>query len=287
MPVKLAAVTMVYNEPDYMGLWCRHYGAQVGAENCYVIDHGSDDGTTENLGAVNIVRLPRSPQDDDWRSKLVSDVASELLTRYDCVVYTDVDEILVADPRYHRHLTDAARAMRGPVMHAIGLEVWHLAAEEPAIDIARPISEQRSWTWFNSALCKPVFIREPVRWVPGFHSVDAPLALDRLYLFHLRYFDEARGLARLARTRAMPWANADAGQHQRQPDQSWLRLVRDVANLPKADGADLDTATPPLSALLQKTIDSQHGREQHSYKIDLGIHGRSLLPIPRRFKGRF
>jgi len=123
--------------------------------------------------------------------------------------------------------------------------------------------------------------------VPGFHSVDAPLALDRLYLFHLRYFDEERGLARLARTRTMPWANEDAGRHQRQPDQSWLRLVRDVAHLPKAADADLDTAKPPLSTLLQRTIDSQQGREQDSYRIDLGIHGSSLLPIPRRFKGRF
>ncbi|MCB8882465.1 glycosyltransferase family 2 protein [Acidisoma cellulosilytica] len=285
--MKLAAVTMVYNEPDYMDLWRRHYGAQVGPENCFVIDHGSDDGTTDDLGVVNIIRLARSPQDDDWRSKLISDFAAELLGRYDCVLYTDIDEILVADPRYHRNLADAARAMRGPVMHAIGLEVWHLAKDEPAIDLARPISDQRSWVWFNSALCKPNLIREPMRWVPGFHSVDAPLAFDKLYLFHLRYFDVERGLSRLARTRAMPWANDHAGLHQRQPDEAWLRLVRDVANLPKARDADLDTARPPLGNLLQQTIGSQLGRETDTYKIDLGIHGLSLLPIPRRFKGRF
>ncbi|MCB8875172.1 glycosyltransferase family 2 protein [Acidisoma silvae] len=278
---------MVYNEPDFMDLWCRHYGAQVGLENCFIIDHGSDDGTTDNLGSVNILRLPRSPQDDDWRSQLVSDFSVGLLTRYDCVIYTDVDEILVADPRCHRNLTDAARAMRGPVMHAIGLEVWHLAAEEAAIDIARPVSDQRHWAWFNSALCKPSLIREPIRWAPGFHSVDAPLAFDHLYLFHLRYFDVARGLARLSRTRSMAWADETAGDHQRQPDEAWLRLVRDVGHLPKAEDADLDTTAAPLADLLQRTIDSQLGRQTDTYRIDLGIHGRSLLPIPPRFKGRF
>lgn len=290
--MKLAAVTMVYNEPDYMALWCRHYGAQVGLGNCFVIDHGSDDGTTDDLGDANVIRIPRSPKDNDLRARLVSETCAELLGRYDAVIHVDVDELLVADPRYHRNLADCARSMTGPVMHAIGLELWHLEQEEPAIDISRPVSLQRGWSWFNSALCKPVMIREPVVWAPGFHSATAPeaagpLAFDHLFLFHLRYFDVARGLARLARTRAMAWASEHAGQHQRQPDEKWLRLVAGVASLPRARDADLDRKRPPLAPLLDATIASQAGRETKTYKIDLGIHGRSLLPIPPRFKGRF
>ena len=74
--MKLAAVTMAYNEPDYTDIWCRHYARQVGLENCYVIDHGSDDGTTEQLGAVNVIRIPRSPKDNEVRARLVSDFCS-------------------------------------------------------------------------------------------------------------------------------------------------------------------------------------------------------------------
>ena len=285
--MKIAAVTMVYNEPDYMDLWCRHYARQVGAENCYVIDHGSDDGTTDALGAVNVVRLPRSPKDNDVRAALVSDFCTELLGRYDAVAHVDVDELLVPDPRYHRHLKDCVVAMTGPVMHAAGLEVWHLAETETPIDIAQPISLQRGWTWFNSALCKPVLIREPVKWSPGFHSVDAPLALDHLFLFHLRYFDVGRGLRRLAQTRSMAWASETAGSHQRQSDEKWLKLVTDVARMRKLTGADLDVDKEPLGPLLQAVIESQKGREAKTYKIDLGIHGRTLIPIPLRLKGRF
>lgn len=290
--MKVAAVTMVYNEPDYMDLWCRHYGAQVGLENCYVIDHGSDDGTTDDLGAVNVIRLPRSPKDNELRARLVSDTCAELLGRYGAVIHVDVDELLVADPRYHRNLTDCARAMTGPVRHAIGLEVWHLETDEPEIDITRPVSLQRGWTWFNSALCKPVMIREPVVWSPGFHSVmtppaAAPLAFEHLFLFHLRYFDVPRGLARLGRTRSMAWASEHAGQHQRQPDEKWLSLVNGVARLSRARDADLDRRRPPLGPLVDAAIASQIGREDKTYKIDLSIHGRSLLPIPPRFKGRF
>jgi hypothetical protein len=147
--MKLAAVTMVYNEPDYMALWCRHYGAQLGSENCFVIDHGSDDGTTDDLGDVNVIRIPRSPKDNDLRARLVSETCTGLLDRYDAVIHVDIDELLVPDPRYHRNLADCARALTGPVMHAMGLEIWHLEQEEPAIDINRPVSLQRGWTWFN------------------------------------------------------------------------------------------------------------------------------------------
>ena len=286
--MKLAAVTMVYNEPDYMGLWCRHYGAQVGPAHCYVIDHGTEDGTTDDLGEINVVRIARSPMDDAFRAELVSDFCADLLTRYDAVVHGDVDELLIADPRYHRHLADCAREMTGPVTHAVGLEVWHLAAAEPAIDIAQPVSLQRSWTWFKLGFMQA---RSGARTGPL--GTPASIASMRLwpsstcFLFHLRYFDRERGLQRLARTRAMAWAHDHAGGHQRQPDESWLKLLHDVAALPKAAPGDVDVGREPLAPLLAKVTDSQTGRETDTYRIDLGIHGGSLIPIPLRFQGRF
>jgi hypothetical protein len=284
--MKLAAVTMVYNEVDFTELWCRHFAGQVGAENCYVIDHGSDDGTTDDLGDINVIRIPRSPYDVAEQSRLVSELCNDLLGRYDAVIHSDVDELLVADPRYHRGLQDCARAMTAPVLHSVGLDLWHLPDSEPPIDITRPISLQRGWTWFNSALCKPVIIREPVNWSPGFHSVDHPIVFEHLYMFHLRYFDVERGLRRLAKTRSMPWATTDAGGHQRQPDESWLNLVNGVASLRRAP-EDLDPRREPLASCLRRVLDSQAGREAETFKLDLGIYSNLLLAIPPRFKGRF
>jgi hypothetical protein len=284
--MKLAAVTMVYNEVDYTDLWCRHFARQVGAENCYVIDHGSDDGTTDNLGEVKVIRIPRSPYDVAEQSRIVSELANELLGSYDAIIHSDVDELLVADPRYHRNLHDCVLEMKGPAMHSIGLDLWHLAKTEAPIDITAPISLQRGWCWFNSALCKPAIIREPVNWSPGFHSIDTPVAFEHLYMFHLRYFDVERGLRRLAKTRAMPWANHHAGSHQRQADENWLKLVNDVAAKHKATG-DIDVNTEPLASLLKKVLDSQKGREADTFKIDLGIYSDPLIPVPLRFKGRF
>jgi len=285
--MRLAAVTMVYNEPDYMALWARHYSAQVGPENCYVIDHGSDDGTTDNLEPMNVIRLQRSPQDDAWRAGMISRLCAELLKSYDALVYVDVDELLVADPRYHRNLVDCARAMTGPVMTAIGLEVWHLAEIQPAIDITRPISLQRDRVWFSSGVCKASMIREPVTWSPGFHSTASAVAFDHLYLFHLRYFDMERGLRRLARTRAMAWAFDYGGPHQRVKDEQWLAVLRRVARRDQATGVDVDARREPLASLLHAVVESQAGRESDTYKIKLNIISEDLFPLPARFRGRF
>jgi hypothetical protein len=129
-------------------------------------------------------------------------------------------------------------------------------------------------------------IREPVNWSPGFHSVDHPIAFEHLFMFHLRYFDVERGLRRLAKTRAMPWASTEAGGHQRQPDESWMRLVNGVASLTPASG-DIDVNQEPLASCLHKVMASQAGREADTFKLDLGIYSQVLIHIPRRFKGRF
>jgi Glycosyl transferase family 2 len=285
--MRLAAVTMVYNEPDYIDLWCRHYGAQLGPEHCYVIDHGSDDGTTDNLRPVNVIRIPRSPKDNDARARWISDFCAGLLAGYDAVIHIDVDEVLVADPRHRRNLRDCASMMTSPVMHAIGLEVCHLPESEPAIEIARPISLQRDWTWFNSGLCKPVMIRKPFDWAPGFHSVAAPVAFDHLYLFHLRYFDLERGLRRLAQTRSMPWAREDAGPHQRFSDDDWRRQLQRIIRREKAVGAEIEANCDPLASLLAQVVASQEGRETALYRTSFDIRSKALLPIPPRFKGLF
>jgi hypothetical protein len=177
--------------------------------------------------------------------------------------------------------------MTGPVMTAIGLEVWHLAESQPAIDIGRPISLQRDWVWFSSGLCKASMIREPATWSPGFHSTESPVAFDHLYLFHLRYFDVTRGLNRLARTREMPWAFDYIGRHQRVTDEGWLDIVRRTAKRPKSKVPDLDARKEPLASLLRDVVESQAGRETETYKIKLNIVSEALLPLPARFHGRF
>ena len=281
---RLAAVTMVYNEDFFLPLWLRHYAAQVGAANCYVVDHGSDDGSTGALGGATAIRLARSPHDDAGRAVAIARLCAGLLDRYEGVLYTDVDELVLADPACHADLPAFLGASSAPVSHAVGLNVMQMA-EEPVLDPGRDPLAQRRYAAFSSALCKPVLIRRPVVWSPGFHCADAPLSFGGLYLFHLRYCDRDQALRRLARTRAMPWADDGAGAHQRVEDGAFLEMFGNFQRMQRRDEVALAIEAAPLADWLRAVRDSQAGREHDTYTIDLQINAYELWPIPARFDG--
>lgn len=288
MPMKVAAVTMAYNEPEYLPIWARHYAAQVGGRHCYVIDHGSDDTSTGDLGEVNVARIPRSPQDNGRRARFLSRFCASLLEWYDWVIHTDVDEIALADPRFHPTLQAYCAAHPPEVVTALGFNLHHLPESEPPIDLARPITEQRRWLRFSAAMCKPVLIRRAVDWAPGFHcAADAPVSFDQLFLFHLRWFDKDLGLKRLAKTRAMPWADPNAGAWQRVDDTELVSLFDLIARLQQRRDVAFDFGLPPLRDAVRDVLESQKGREHEQYKIDLHRDVDELWEMPRRFRGIF
>jgi hypothetical protein len=277
---------MVYNDPDYLRIWLDYYGRQVAPRHCYIVDHGSDDGSTQGLDGFNVVRLPRSPQDDQRRATFLSEFCSALLLYYDAVLHVDVDEIVVADPRHHASLADCASASDRPVATAVGLNVLHRFETEPPFDPGRPVLRQRRFVFKSSSMCKPVLIRRPVVWSPGFHSADAPVTFEPLFLFHLRWFDLPTALRRLAKTRVMPWQDTAAGAHQRVSDAAMAQQFGGFASLPPST-ADLDLTRPPVSVFAAEVIDSQRGRERDLYRISLDIWPSELWSVPPRFQDAF
>lgn len=283
----LAVVTMVYDEPEHLLQWRRHYGAQAGEDSCYVIDHGSDDGSTGDLGRISVIRLPRSPQDDEKRARAVGKFCESLLEWYDSVIYVDVDELLLPDPALFPSLVEFALLNRRPVVTATGFDVIHRPEEEPPLDYTRLLSLQRRHLRFSSAMCKPVLIRMPVTWAPGFHCCAqvAPEPDSPLFLFHTRYADLPSGLNRLRRTRVQPWASPEAGSHQRLDDTAWEAMLRAMAALPVVD-ATLDGADQRLANWRRAVEESAAARADELYRLDLDLSGTELWRLPERFIGR-
>jgi len=283
LPLKIAAVTMAYNEALFLPIWIRHYAGQLGGINCTIIDHGSDDGSTDAAG-VNVLRLPRSPYDDERRARFVGGVVAALLEYYDWVIVTDVDELLVADPARFASLSAFCAEAGGDVVTAIGLDVQHVPVLEAGFDARRRVGEQRGWARFTSAMCKPALTRRAIQWTPGFHSADAALRFSHLYLFHLRWFDRAAGLARLAKTRSMAWVESGAGAHQRVDDTSWTDMFDAMAALPRLDPVTFERGVAPMRTWLDKTLASTAGREHERYRLDLHVNAGELWAIPPHFR---
>ena len=233
--MRVAALTMMHNEPVWARVWARHYAREVGAENCLVLDHGSTDGSMLDLG-VRVERVERGALDENARAALVSDVTRELLRSYDAVVHSDADELVLADPGRFSDLRDYAS--RAPlVATTVGLDLHHIPVEEGGLRAGEMLGGQRRWVRFSAAMCKPALVQAPVRWRPGFHACNAAPVFGALYMIHLRYADLGAGLERLRRTRAQAFAQANANPHQRVGDEAFGDMMRAIARLPRAGEA--------------------------------------------------
>lgn len=219
--MKIAVLTMAYNEPVYLPIWARYYGQIVGAQNLFIIDHGSTDDCMSQLPrAANIIRVPRSDAFDEApRAACVSSLQRALLQYYDAVIYGDCDELIVPDPEIYNSLHDAVSA--SPLLTApIGLHLFHATDREGDLDYNRPILEQRRYCAFTQAMCKPIITKSCVEWSMGFHSANSrPYYSKDIYLFHLKAMDVKGSLLRHAQNQNNNWSEdsiiRNIGAHHR------------------------------------------------------------------------
>lgn len=188
--MRIAAVTMVFNEQVFLPIWLTHYGQAVGYQNLFVIDDGSDDGSTSDSRILNIIRRPRGELDEAYRARLISRFHEKLLKHYDVVIFTDADELIVVDPDVDQSIASYLESRDFGFLNPIGLNVVHRVEREPPINLGKPLLAQRRYMKFSPWYSKPAIARIPMDWLPGFHRCRSPQRFDRnLLLFHLRSMD--------------------------------------------------------------------------------------------------
>jgi hypothetical protein len=191
--MRVAAITMAYNERIFLPIWLEYYGSQLGYENLYLIDHGSDDDSfsyAKTQNAVHIIRLEKTELDEDHRAKYISQFHRNLLADYDAVLYADADEIIIPEPRTGLSLRTYIGEKVETHINALGLNVIQDVAREPKLSLDRPLFQQRSYARFDVPYCKPLISKVPIQWGPGFHFSNLPRKqAPDLFLFHLRAMD--------------------------------------------------------------------------------------------------
>ena len=208
--LKIAAVTMGYNEKTHLPIWANYYARRLGVESLYVIDHGSTDHGSDRLArGINVVRIPRADAfDESPRTHFVTNFVRSLLQYFDAVIYNDCDEIIVPHPGKYQNFQDFL-AKASPVTRPVGLHLFQALDREARIDWTQPILGQRRFCRYTAAMSKPTIVKTPVEWAVGFHAARAPEApafADDAMLFHLKSIDRDHSLSRLAETRAMAWS---------------------------------------------------------------------------------
>jgi hypothetical protein len=204
-----AILTMVHDEAVFFPIWLRYYSQFFTPEQIHVLDHDTTDGSTAGDG---FVRIPVSHDgvSHRWMEEAVAEHQNRLIESHDVVLVTDVDEIVAPDPAFGT-LGDYIDRLDEPWVNCLGYELLHLPDREPAIDLDRPVLEQRRFWFANDGYDKPALAMEPMRWVPGFHTrFDRSFFLDPdLRLIHLHRMDRDVCKRRHDLRRQRPWGSED------------------------------------------------------------------------------
>src|SRR5437667_4445007 len=123
---KIIIMTMVYNESVNLPIWINYYRRAAPNAVLLVIDHSSNDGSTDNLQDVTKILLPRGEMEEVNRTFLVNSFQNGLLRYYDVVIYTDCDELLVPNPKYSASLAAHLKQRKYSYASPIGINIIHI-----------------------------------------------------------------------------------------------------------------------------------------------------------------
>ena len=206
---------MVRNDEFYLRKWVEYYGRELGKENLYIYFDGIDQAVPSFCEGTNVVVQEKLKgnvaQGDKKRIEFLSRQAAQLFEKYDLVIGTDADEILVVDPLLGISLAQFLSQYNIKTsISGLGIDVGQHLKKEGSLDLNRPFLAQRQYARLSSRYTKANIIARPVRWGSGFHRVKGHNfhIAKGLFLFHFGYFDMERIEARFAdpSRRADGWA---------------------------------------------------------------------------------
>jgi hypothetical protein len=208
-PGRRAIATIVHNESVFLPIWLRYYSQFFAPQDIYVLDNETTDGSTARKG---FVRMPVQHGDVDhaWMARTLAELQHDLLSRYEIVLVTDVDEIVAPNPR-SGSLGDYLDRFDEEWVNCLGYELLHMRDSEPPLSPAAPILQQRGSWFFNDAYSKAALATVPMSWRPGLHGrSDFHANIDPdLRLIHLHRMDYDICLARHRVRNHKPWAARD------------------------------------------------------------------------------
>lgn len=188
-----AAVTMVRDDVFFLKAWLRHYGAALGRENCYIVNHGRGEAVAALAEGCNMIGIPGDPHPnfDMKRWRLLNNLNAALRCYYTHVIIGDVDELVVVDPAFGQTLLEfLGAASKKRFLTPLGLEVVHRVDLEDAA-IEDHVLGPRRFVRLAPHYSKPCVVSNDGKISRGGHfsqgiKLHTP---ECLYLFHLKYCD--------------------------------------------------------------------------------------------------
>lgn len=287
-----AAVTMVFEDYDFLQRWVDYYAAQIGRENIFIVSHGGDPEHAKIGEGCTVINIPRDKtmfQFDRKRWSFLANLTNGLLAYYNWVITSDVDEVVLVDPDVAPGLVDYLRTTYPDMSQAPAalsvfcLELVHNKDIEPEpIEAGVPILARRRVFRPNANYSKPCVIRQPGAFTPGGHSSShGPRVLpDGLFLLHLRFFDHEFVYNRVGK-------RVEQLQHlpeEARKNHGWSRSWDEFLALAEKQPSGEDVV---LQHLRDQMVNNQKPKKiPNRFSWNFKSEGK-LYSIPERFSGLF
>lgn len=172
MKKKCAVFTIVKNEKYFLPIWINHYKRYFDSSDIYILDHESDDGSTNNLD-VNVINVTNEVAfDHEWLCNTVVDFQKKLLQEYTCVLFAEGDEILYSVDRELNEAIDSF-ILRDDFefIRFKGYEIIKLESEKNLLPNESIINNRNYW-FYNDLYSKTLLSKVPLLWGWGFHIIN-------------------------------------------------------------------------------------------------------------------
>jgi hypothetical protein len=235
MKKKSAVFTIVKNEYYFLPIWLKYYKQYFNDSDIYVLDHQTNDGSTNNL-SVNVVPIVNELAfDHQWLVDTVQNFQKELLEKYECVIFAESDELLYSpDFKLNDLIDNFLNDNNLTHLSSIGHEIIQDLNNEKSLSINDEILENRNYWFRDDMYDKTLISKIPLKWEWGFHQITNGRRNNsfNVHLCHLHRCDFELMLKR-HEERAKKWnlkndINGAGHQHRIGDREGVLKYFKDV-----------------------------------------------------------
>jgi hypothetical protein len=172
MKKKTAVFTIVKNESYFLPIWIKHHKKYFDESDIYVLDHQSNDGSTENI-TVNVVQVFNEfAFDHSWLVATVQNFQKDLLQKYECVLFAEADELIyTVDKSLNETIDEFLNDKTCNFACCMGYEVIQNLENETSLTANDKIFKNRNYWFKYSDYDKTLLSKIPLTWSVGFHTM--------------------------------------------------------------------------------------------------------------------
>jgi hypothetical protein len=197
---------MVKNEGIFMPFWLKHYSKTFEPQDMYVHSDGSTDDTEGQVRAAgaNLITVPPGTIPVGKNDRYVKPVITELLQRYECVLFAESpDDIIVPGPAHGhdlRRYIDEFVLSTDRYRFLTGVNIIQGVIERPYNPTRGTLLSQRSFAIRCPQYDNAFLWKDTPLWGRGWHDLggkrlegmgDNQGEDKRLYNLHIHYADFA------------------------------------------------------------------------------------------------